>query len=473
MTTHRGRARKRILLGVLLLSLLGGCATPLRRPASQSHDHTFIAYWPPARNSKQLRLAVKDLIDVRGVVTTAGSEYVAKNSPPAVRDAKCLRIARQRNVQIVGKANLSEFAVSPSGINDYFGTPKSPFGSWLRRYIPGGSSSGSATAITLGLADVAFGTDTSGSIRTPAACSGIVGLKTTFGLVPLDGVFPVEPKHLDTVGPMAKDIAHVVEGMDLLQDGFAARYRAAVAAKPSARQIKIGRLYLRSPDPGSLVLGVADPASLVLGLTDVRNLFYSVMEPTRLSLGGTDPRIDKAVDEALARSHFHVVRLGQDFTAKWLQAQKDSNVVAAAGAWMSDRKYQNKPGVSVRTKSVLLLGEILRKTEYKNALRRQADWQQTLRKLFAKVDFIALPTLQTLPLRMPLIGSSAVLEARVLALQNTSAVNFGGNPALAIPIPVEHARVPVTSLQLVGPRLSEAKLLNAGRLVEASNPWSK
>ena len=74
---------------------------------------------------------------------------------------------------------------------------------------------------------------------------------------------------------------------------------------------------------------------------------------------------------------------------------------------------------------------------------------------------------------IPTIGGSAVMEARVLALQNTSRVNYGGNPALALPIPVEHASVPVTSVQLVGPRLSEAQLLNAGRLIEASNPWRK
>jgi amidase len=473
MVNYRYGLVMRLLSAVLLLSFFGGCSLPLRGAASHTRNRAFIAYWPPAKNNDHLRLAVKDLIDMKGVVTTAGSEYLAKNSRPAARDAKCLSIARQRNVQIVGKANLSEFALSPSGLNDYFGTPKSPFGSWLHRYIPGGSSSGSATAITSGMADVALGTDSTGSIRTPAACSGIVGLKTTFGLVPLDGVFSVEPKHLDTVGPMGRDIAHVVKGMDLLQNGFVARYRAAVAAKPLAKEIKVGRLYLNGPDPGNLVLGVADPGSFVLGVTDLRNLFFSLTDPRMLSLGGTDPRIDKAVDEALARSQLKVVPLDQEFTAKWRQAQKDSNVVAAAGAWINDQKYQNKLEVSARTKSVLLLGEILRTTEYEKALRRQADWQRALRKLFKKVDFIAVPTLQTLPLTVPLVGSSAILEARVLASQNTSAVNFGGNPALAIPIPVEHASVPVTSLQLVGPRLSEAQLLNAGRLIEASNPWRK
>jgi Asp-tRNA(Asn)/Glu-tRNA(Gln) amidotransferase A subunit family amidase len=469
MAGHRCALGQRVLSGVLLISFSNGCSTSLRQPISPSRDHAFIAYWPPAANGNPLRLAVKDLIDVKGVVTTAGSEYLAKNGAPAARDAKCLSIARQRNVQIVGKTTLSEFALSPSGSNDYYGTPNNPFSGWLRRYIPGGSSSGSALAIASGKADVAFGTDSTGSIRTPAACCGIVGLKTTFGLVPRAGVFPVADS-LDTVGPMGKDIAHVVEGMDLLQSGFAARYRSAMAARPSAQQIKIGRLYLSGPNPGNLVLGVTDPGSLILGVADVRNLFFAITDPKRLfRLGGTDARIDKALDEVLAKRQFQIIQLDQDFKAKWLQAQHDSNIVAAASAWINDHKYQDKLGVSARAKSVLVLGEFFHTAEYRNALRRQAEWQRTLSDVFKKVDFIATPTLQTLPPRIPLVGSSATLEARVLALQNTSAVNFAGNPALAVPVPVRHANVPVTSLQLVGPRWSEAELLNAGRLVEAGN----
>ena len=86
------------------------------------------------------------------------------------------------------------------------------------------------------------------------------------------------------------------------------------------------------------------------------------------------------------------------------------------------------------------------------------------------MDFIALPTLQKLPPTIPFIGNIGLLEARILNLQNTAAVNFAGNPALAVPIPVNDKKVPVTSLQLVGPRLSEARLLNAGRLIEAEHP---
>ena len=428
MVNDRCVFTKWVFSGLVLMGFLSGSAFPLGLPATQSRDHTFIAYWPPAENSNGLRLAVKDLIDVKGVVTTAGSEYVAKNSPPAARDAGCLSIARARNVQIVGKTNLSEFAISPSGINDHYGTPKNhPWrlvaqiypGRFFKWFSGGDHQWNGGYCVWNGYGRV---------VRVPAACCGIVGLKTTFGLIPLDGVFPVEPKHLDTVGPMGNDVARVAEGMDLLQNGFAARYRAAMAARPSAGPIKIGRVYLKSPNPGNLAMGVTDVEGLLLSVTDLKSLFFGVTNPEKLSLGGTDPRIDKAVDEALAKAQFQVTPLDQEFRAKWRQAQKDSNIVGAVGAWMSNQKYQFKPGVSARANSVILLGKILQ-TEYRGALQRQADWQRTLSELFEKVYFIALPTLQTLPLTIPLVGSPALLEARVLALQNTSAVNLAGNPA--------------------------------------------
>src|SRR5258705_12570609 len=97
-----------ILVGLLLITCFSDCAIPLGRSASGSHDHAFIVYWPPTKKSKRLRLAVKDLIDMKGVVTTAGSEYVAKTTPPATRDAEGLAIARQRTVEIVRKTKLME-----------------------------------------------------------------------------------------------------------------------------------------------------------------------------------------------------------------------------------------------------------------------------------------------------------------------------------------------------------------------------
>ncbi len=412
---------------LLLASCLGGCSMIPKLSSDSPGKRAFIQYWPPPEGNKQLRLGIKDNIDMKGVVTTAGSEYLDRTNRPATEDAPCLAIARKRNVLIVGKTNLSEFAVAPSGFNGYFGTPKSPLSGW-RSLIPGGSSSGSAVAVALGVADVTFGTDTAGSVRVPAACSGVVGLKTTHGLISIEGIYPIEPEHMDTVGPLGKDIAHTALGMDLLEEGFAKKYAAAMAANPSAKSIRIGRLRLK----------------------------------------GTDPRIDAAVDQALIKAGFQVVLLGKDFQKKWDDAKQDGNILATAGAWISDRKYRGKFGISGRTKSAILAGRIAYNRGYKKAVARQAAWQNELKTVFKQVDFIALPTMQATPLPIPVNLKIGILEARVLEQQNTVAVNFAGNPALAMPIPLRNAGVPVTSLQLVGPRNSEAQLLNAGRLVEAS-----
>src|SRR5262245_43674174 len=118
--------RKWFLLGTASIALLSGCSLLPTFHAQLPGNRAFIVYWPPPENSNQLKLAVKDNIDMMGVVTTAGSKRLARKGAPAEKDAPCLTIARQRNVQIVGKANLSEFAVAPSGFNEYFGTPASP-----------------------------------------------------------------------------------------------------------------------------------------------------------------------------------------------------------------------------------------------------------------------------------------------------------------------------------------------------------
>jgi Asp-tRNA(Asn)/Glu-tRNA(Gln) amidotransferase A subunit family amidase len=254
-------------------------------------------------------------------------------------------------------------------------------------------------------------------------------LKTTYGLIPIEGVYPVEPKHLDTVGPMGKDIAHTVQGMELLQDGFAAKYAAAKAAKPTARSIRVGRLKLK----------------------------------------GTDQKIDEAIDDALSKTGFQIVDLDESVSDKFEQAKKDGTTVASAGAWISDERFQFALGVASRTKSVIRLGQITYNTSYRSALARRSGWQRTLGKAFENVDLIALPTLQKAPPGLPLLDLRlGILEALLLSLQNTVAVNFAGNPALALPVPLRDTKIPVTSLQLIGPRLAEAELLNAGRLVESA-----
>jgi len=419
---------RRVVPGLLLAGLLSACSSTWLGDAQRHGKHAFIVYWPPPKNDHSLRLAVKDLIDMQGVVTTAGSEHLAKTRAPAARDAQCLELARERKVRIVGKTNLTEFAVTVSGKNIHFGTPVNrPDGH--ARLIPGGSSSGSAVAVATGMADVAFGTDTAGSIRVPAACCGVYGLKTTFGLVPTQGVFPISPKHLDTVGPMAKDLPRLVIGMDLLQRDFAALYDAAVAAKPVAGGIRIGRIYLDH----------------------------------------TDPAIDQAIDRTLTASGFRIVQLDPEFKAKWAQAETDGKTVALGDTWLNDQKYLHEDGVWSTTKMVISKGELDYTMGYKDALKRRKAWQRDLDREFTRVDFIAVPTLQILPPMLPFWGSSIAFESMIFNSQNTVGVNFAGNPALAIPIPMpaQGKTHSVTSLQLVGQRLSEAQLLNAGRLLAA------
>src|SRR5207245_3006954 len=137
--------------------------------------------------------------------------------------------------RIVGKANLHELAFGATGVNPWFGTAANPLDP---DRVPGGSSSGSAVAVATREADVAYGSDTGGSVRIPSACCGTAGLKTTHGRIPLEGVWPLALTP-DTIGPMARDVAGPVVGMELLEPGF------TVAPSPPTT---VGRFRLDDAD---------------------------------------------------------------------------------------------------------------------------------------------------------------------------------------------------------------------------------
>ncbi|MEE8202443.1 MAG: amidase, partial [Alphaproteobacteria bacterium] len=145
----------------------------------------------------------KDLFDSAGVATTAATPLLADRVPDA--DAAVLARATRAGLVCLGKTNLTEFAFSGLAINPHYGTPANPFDARTPR-VPGGSSSGAAVSVARGLAAAGIGSDTGGSVRIPAAWNGLVGLKTTAGLLPLDGVVPLAPS-LDTVGPLTRDVA--------------------------------------------------------------------------------------------------------------------------------------------------------------------------------------------------------------------------------------------------------------------------
>jgi amidase len=357
------------------------------------------------------RLAVKDLVDVRGIPTTAGSRAVERAAAPAARDAACLAGARAAGARIVGKTNLHELAMLPVGTNPWFGTPVNPLDASL---IPGGSSSGSAVAVAVGEADVALGSDTGGSIRVPSACCGTAGLKTTYGRVPLDGVWPLAPS-LDTVGPMAATVDGLVTGMRLLEPGF------APAGAPART---IGRLR-----------------------TSAR------------------PDIEKAIDQALKAAEFEVTALDWDgfeagtniFTTIFLTEVWDTDHALAAA---------HSDGVGADIAQTLGMADLFR-PGLADARAQLPRWRQSLLDLFSEVELLALPTMPAFPPHLQDLTADSLVNVIIEVTQYTGLFNAAGVPCTAQPVPAAGSRLPA-SLQLVGPPRSEELLLSTALRIEAA-----
>jgi amidase len=354
-----------------------------------------------------LRVAVKDLIDVAGLPTSAGSLAVADRASPAAADATCLAGLRaaigRGEAVLVGKANLHELAYGISGVNAAFGTPVNPLDP---RRVPGGSSSGSAVAVATGEADIALGSDTGGSIRIPAACCGVAGLKTTGGRIPLAGIWPLAPS-MDTVGPLARDVAGLAAGMGLLEPGF------TVATDPPQT---VGRVAMDA-----------------------------------------DPVIDAAVDAALARTGWRARPLVLPGLAAAMTA---AMIVLDAEAWRSDGELVTAaPGrIGQDVLSRLRESSTITPAALAAARRAGAGWRAALAAVWDQVEMLALPTLLGFP---PLLGDGRGLS-RIRGL--TSPVNLAGLPALVLPVP---AAGPLpASIQLIGPPGSEERLLAAGYVLE-------
>lgn len=156
----------------------------------------------------------KDLYDSAGIRTTFASGTLGDRVP--ARDAVVLRRATEAGLVCLGKTNLTEFAFSGLGINPTFGTPANPFDAKTPR-CPGGSSSGAAVSVAKGLAPAGIGSDTGGSVRVPASWQGLVGLKTTNGLIPTEGALALSTTY-DTIGPLTKDVADAASLFGVLAD---------------------------------------------------------------------------------------------------------------------------------------------------------------------------------------------------------------------------------------------------------------
>jgi amidase len=351
------------------------------------------------------RLAVKDCIDVAGVPTTAGCPVVAEMAEPAVNDAAVVASAREAGARIIGKTGLTELCWSASGVNHWAGTPVNPRDP---RRLPGGSSSGSAVAVATGDADVAFGTDTGGSVRIPAACCGVAGLKTTFARVSVKGVYPLAPS-LDTVGPLGRDVAAVELGMRMIEPGFAVRQPPELTA---------GRL---------IVTGVED---------------------------GVHPAIDAAVDRALEAAGIAVTNVA---CCDFRDANDAVGVIIDAEGFRANAylmPYLNQLSPSVRRN--LERGARLSRADRAGAGQTRDRVRTAFESLLADFPVLVLPTLTGPP---PLLG-----ERGFALTMLTAPVNLSGLPALALPVPAEGGVI--ASLQIIGS--AEETVLAFGRAIEAA-----
>jgi len=370
---------------------------------------TWIEQWQPATGDGP-RVAVKDLIDVAGSVTTAGCRAVADRAVVADRDAPSIAAIRRAGGRLMGKVNLHELAFGTSGINPWFGTPANPADPGR---VPGGSSSGSAVAVATGEADVALGSDTGGSVRIPAACCGVVGLKTTYGRLPLEGVWPLAPT-FDTVGVLGARVDAVVIGMALMEEGF-----GVVAEPPEV----VGRL-------------LSDPAE---GDVEV------------------DPVIDEAVDAALQAAGFRVepVPVG-GWRSAWAAQQR--LLVAEAREVLHGLVEKDPAGVGAGIHERMQAASRLTTEDLAAATVMRRQWTESLGALLGRHLVLALPTLAGRPPFPEQFGR----EFNLL----TAPVNLAGLPAIAQPVPTRGR--PPASIQLIGAAGSEELLCaTAGRIERA------
>jgi aspartyl-tRNA(Asn)/glutamyl-tRNA(Gln) amidotransferase subunit A len=363
-------------------------------------------------------IAVKDLCATRGLRTTAGSRILRAWRPTA--DAAVVSRLRAEGAIIFGKTNLHEFAYGVSNANPWWGVAKNPVDP---RRSPGGSSGGSAIAVVTGMCAAALGSDTGGSIRIPASLSGCVGLKPTFGTVPLDGVFPLGFT-LDHAGPLARTVADA----GLMFDVLSGRGRASVRTRGLRVGVLRGTITERVR-PGVLARVEAAASGLRRGGLRVRDVRM--------------PDLDLAVATQLVtlRAEASAVH------ARWIRQRP--------------RAY----GADVRAR--LQLGSLVSGVDYVLAQRVRQRIREAIGRLFRDIDVMILATT---PITAPVIGERIVrwrTEAEPVdgaLVRLTSPFNLSGVPALSVPYG-KAAGLPV-GVQVVGPWNDEARVLAVGRLLE-------
>ncbi len=337
-------------------------------------------------------VAVKDLVDMEGEVSASGSKLLLRSRPPAAEDAPVLARLDAAGAVLVGRTNMTELAYSGVGINPHFGTPPCALDA---ERVPGGSSSGSAVAVAHGMATVAVGSDTGGSVRIPAAVNGGVGLKTTDGLVPTAGTVPLSTT-LDTIGPMARTC-----------DDAWALFTAMAAVNHAP---------------------LGEPAERL-----------TLLAPTTLLLDDLDPEVEAAftATKALLEGMGHEVRTGPlEVIAEPGALFRRYGSFASHEAWALYERELTEHGDEVDPRVVHRVVEYADRPA-KDYVRLGVARQDVRRRFWPElvgVDAVIAPTIPILPPKIAdLEDDTEFFMANGLLLRNTAPFNFLGCPAASVP----------------------------------------
>jgi len=382
-------------------------------------------------------IALKDNFYTRGIRTTAGSKILANFIPK--EDSEVAARLHQMGAILLGKTNMHEFAYGITNENPHYGPVHNP---WATERISGGSSGGSAAATAAGMCFGSVGTDTGGSIRIPAALCGIVGLKSTYGLVSVSGVIPLAPS-FDHAGPLARS---VVDACILLQ-AIAGKYPAD-AKPPDFR--KLGRTRLRR-----------------FRLGWPKDYFFERIDPEVQQVIGVAGKVLQQIGARI-----------QDVSLPHLaDSQESATNIALAEA---TRYHQSQGFYPARTADYgsdvsgrLEMGAQVRAVHYLRGLEVKREVEQDFDSAFKLVDAILAPAV---PIAAPRIGENELIIAgeketvRSALVRLNRPANFTGHPAIAIPCGFTQEGLPI-GLQLIGPKWGEATLLAIAFAFELATNW--
>ena len=384
---------------------------------------------PAARQARLggLSVSIKDLFDVAGQPTRAASRILA-DAAPAARDCTAVARLRAAGAALIGRTNMSEFAFSAVGINPHYGTPANACDPQVSR-IPGGSSSGAAISVATGAAFIGLGSDTGGSIRTPAALNGIVGFKSTARLVPLDGVFPLSPT-LDTVSAMTRSVRDAVLAHEIL----------------SARVVPRSNMSLNA---------------------------WRIAVPQTLVLDGLAPEVARAFESALATLRKAGAQI-QDIALpeiRDLGALQSTGGFAAAESyaahcvWLENRLSDYDPRVAARIQR----GATISETEYIELVHARRGWIAAVEDALQSFDAVLSPTVPIVapPISVVAPGADrdeAFFRINALLVRNTSVVNMLDGCALTIPCQAP-GQLPVGLMVWHG-TMRDDKVLNVSLCIE-------